>query len=161
MPPPNAQVTLAAQLYTFTHPQRKKQRYPPAPGCSLCTILTTLQAEQTIQVPPSDEASFAREDQAPFSPALPSPAVVANPLLPSATRNAEAAAVGGRVLLVDDDELTAWVASPGEELAREGRHVVVALKRHVEDVYAFVRVSAVSNVHESYTLPCPLLHVIL
>lgn len=123
------------QSYTFTVPARRK-RHPPAPGCSLCTILTTLEDAQTI--PPTEEASqHANRDDPPFSPALPSPALQGNPLLPSASQ--PATAVGGRVLLLDDDELTAWVASPAEELAREGRHVVIAFKRHVEDVYAFVR----------------------
>jgi hypothetical protein len=41
----------------------------------------------------------------------------------------------GRVLVVDDDALTGWIASPSERLANEGRHAVIVFKRHVEDVY--------------------------
>ena len=52
--------------------------------------------------------------------------------------SANGTTVDGRVLVVDDDDLTGWIASPSERLASDGRHAVVTFKRHVEDVYAFV-----------------------
>lgn len=136
MPPPlHIEPSSLTPTYTFTVPAAQR-KHAPALGCPLCTILTTLEDGQPIPRPDQGDGRLGREDQ-PFSPALPSPAVVQT-LLPN-PRSAAATAVGGRVLLVDDDGLTAWVASKEEKLAEEGRHVVLAFKRHVEDVYAFVR----------------------
>lgn len=174
MPPPlHIDPPSLTPTYTFTVPNTVQRKHTPAPGCPLCTILTTLEDAQPIPQLEQDPGRLGTDEQ-PFSPALPSPAVVQNPLLPSGPRSLGVKAVAGRLVLVDDDDLTAWVASNEETLTEEGRHVVVAFKRHVEDVYTFVRLflccilgrSFITHIHcpsTSYNqslLPFPRAHKI-
>lgn len=147
------QNSLAAPTYSFpTTPvpaSRARQRHAPAPGCALCTILVKLEDAQSVVVVDPEEQTviYSRTDDQPLSPAIASPAVAQNPLLPvNPLRNSEMT-TDGRVLVVDDDDLTGWLASPSERLANDGRHAVVAFKRHVEDVYAFVSVAADHQIH--------------
>ena len=121
---------------------RPRHRQRPAPGCALCTILVKLEEDAQQPVDQDEQTvTYTSLVEQPPSPAIASPSVTQNPLLSSlaTTRSsASRAAVDGRVLVVDDDALTGWIASPSERLANEGRHAVIVFKRHVEDVYAFV-----------------------
>ncbi|KAJ9106316.1 hypothetical protein QFC21_001461 [Naganishia friedmannii] len=159
--PRNNQPPSATESYAFTIPDPRavprKRRYQASPGCPLCSILVNLEtsasasgsastqpptpapAETNLHVPPSPLVPQ------PPSPAFPSPAVLQKPLLPpssfyapgSSTRTTGGGSDEERMLLVDDDELTGWLANRSERLARNARHVVLAFKRHVQDVYDF------------------------
>lgn len=134
--------SLPAPTHSFDSPistRRTRKRHAPAPGCALCTILIKLEDAQPIDQNEQIATYTTNHDQ-PLSPAIASPSFSQNPLLSAnAMRNsANGTTVDGRVLVVDDDDLTGWIASPSERLASDGRHAVVAFKRHVEDVYAFV-----------------------
>lgn len=138
---PSTSLAPPTPTYAFTVPApRRQQRHKAAPGCPLCTILVNLEHEQTV--PNLEEENLGRIEihEQPLSPSLPSPAVVQKPLLPvNPTVTSIATTTDGRVLVLDDQDLTGWIASPDECLALDGRHVVIAFKRHIEDVYAFVR----------------------
>jgi hypothetical protein len=141
------QNSLAAPTYSFTTSiptPRPRQRHAPALGCALCTILVKLEDAQSVD-PEEQTVIYSRNDDQPLSPAIASPAVAQNPLLPfNPVRNPEKT-TDGRVLVVDDDDLTGWLASPSERLANDGRHAVIVFKRHVEDVYAFVSVAPITR----------------
>lgn len=141
------QNSLAAPTYTFTTPistPRSRRRHATAPGCALCTILVKLEDSQSVDQE-EQVVTYSLNHGRPLSPALPSPAVAQNPLLPANPRRGQTndATNDGRVLVVDDDDLTGWIASPSERLAIDGRHAVIVFKRHVEDVYAFVSVALI------------------
>lgn len=152
----------ADQPYVFTVPDtsstavgQRSRRYPARPGCPLCSILVNLEdsssassASHQSLTPAAAASSETNPSPAspltqPLSPAFPSPA---GPLLPpssashiSTSRIRPSDSDGdGRILVIDDDELTGWIASRSERLASGGRHVVIVFKRHVEDVYDFV-----------------------
>jgi hypothetical protein len=142
------QNSLAAPTYSFTTPvptSRATQRHAPAPGCALCTILVKLEGSRSVD-PEEQTVTYSRNDDQPLSPAIASPAVAQNPLLPvNPVRSPERTTIDGRALVVDDDDLTGWLASPSERLANDGRHAVIVFKRHVEDVYAFVSLAPITR----------------
>lgn len=119
--------------------RRTRQRHASAPGCALCTILIKLEDARPIDQDAQTITYTSNRDQPP-SPATASPSVAQNPFLSAnAMRNSvNGKTVDGRMLVVDDDDLTGWIASSSECLASDGRHAVIVFKRHVEDVYAFV-----------------------
>jgi hypothetical protein len=159
IPPPSQ-----SRSYTFTDPGaagpsvpvQRKRRHTPSPGCPLCSILVNLETTASSnQTPTQNEANPDRNLHPPppsplvpqpASPAFPSPAVLQKPLLSSQTSQTRPQAksnnvndeVDGRVLLVDDDDLTAWRANRSERLATGGRHIVLVFKRHIQDVYSLV-----------------------